>query len=416
MRCEVVAIGTELLLGQIVDTNSSWIGEQLALSGIDSLLQTKVGDNVGRIVAAVGAALSRADAVICCGGLGPTHDDLTRQALAELAGVELVFDEDRADVIRWMFRGRDRNMPDNNLLQAFRPETAEFLETQPGTAPGLRCPVTIDGVDKLVYAVPGVPWEMKEMLQAEILPELRRRSGFDGVIASRTLKTWGESESGLAERLDGRISELDESGTSTIAFLASGIEGLKVRITAKADSVVEVEEILAAEEAMVRSILGDDLIFGTDDETMESVVLELLRARGLTLGVAESLTGGLIGARLCSVPGASDVFRGGVISYASQVKFDVLGLPEGPVVSEEAAGRMASGVCGVVGSDVGIAATGVAGPDEQEGRPVGTVCIGIAIGAEVTTMELRLPGRRNQVREFTVITLLSALRRALLEV
>jgi len=416
MRCEVVAIGTELLLGQIVDTNSSWIGEQLALSGIDSLLQTKVGDNVGRIVAAVGAALSRADAVICCGGLGPTHDDLTRQALAELAGVELVFDEDRADVIRWMFRGRDRNMPDNNLLQAFRPETAEFLETQPGTAPGLRCPVTIGGVDKVVYAVPGVPWEMKEMLEAEILPELRRRSGFDGVIASRTLKTWGESESGLAERLDGRISELDESGTSTIAFLASGIEGLKVRITAKADSVVEVEEILAAEEAMVRSILGDDLIFGTDDETMESVVLELLRARGLTLGVAESLTGGLIGARLCSVPGASDVFRGGVISYASQVKFDVLGLPEGPVVSEEAAGRMASGVCGVVGSDVGIAATGVAGPDEQEGRPVGTVCIGIAIGAEVTTMELRLPGRRNQVREFTVITLLSALRRALLEV
>jgi len=261
-----------------------------------------------------------------------------------------------------------------------------------------------------------VPWEMKEMLEAEILPELRRRSGFDGVIASRTLKTWGESESGLAERLDGRISELDESGTSTIAFLASGIEGLKVRITAKADSVVEVEEILAAEESMVRSILGDDLIFGTDDETMESVVLELMRARGLTLGVAESLTGGLIGARLCSVPGASDVFRGGVISYASQVKFDVLGLPEGPVVSEEAAGRMASGVCAVVGSDVGIAATGVAGPDEQEGRPVGTVCIGIAIGAEVTTMELRLPGRRNQVREFTVITLLSALRRALLEV
>jgi nicotinamide-nucleotide amidase len=416
MRCEVVAIGTELRLGQIVDTNSSWIGERLALSGIDSLLQTKVGDNVGRIVAAVGAALSRADAVICCGGLGPTHDDLTRQALAELAGVELVFDEDRADVIRWMFRGRDRTMPDNNLLQAFRPETAEFLETQPGTAPGLRCPVTIDGVDKVVYAVPGVPWEMKEMLEAEILPELRRRSGFDGVIASRTLKTWGESESGLAERLDGRISELDDSGTSTIAFLASGIEGLKVRITAKADSVVEVEEILAAEEAMVRSILGDDLIFGTDDETMESVVLELLRARGLTLGVAESLTGGLIGARLCSVPGASDVFRGGVISYASQVKFDVLGLPEGPVVSEEAAGRMASGVCGVVGSDVGIAATGVAGPDEQEGRPVGTVCIGIALGAEVTTMELRLPGRRNQVREFTVITLLSALRRALLEV
>jgi nicotinamide-nucleotide amidase len=414
MRCEVVAIGTELLLGQIVDTNSSWIGEQLALSGIDSLLQTKVGDNVGRIVSAIDAALSRADAVICCGGLGPTHDDLTRQALAEAAGVELVFDEDRADVIRWMFRGRDRNMPDNNLAQAYRPATAEFLETQPGTAPGLRCPLVVDGVEKVIYAVPGVPWEMKEMMQAEILPELRRRSGFDGVIASRTLKTWGESESGLAERLDARIRELDASGTSTIAFLASGIEGLKVRITAKADSVPEVEAVLAAEEGLVRAILGDDLIFGVDDETMESVVLDLLRSRGLTLGVAESLTGGLIGARLCSVPGASDVFRGGVISYASEVKFELLGVAEGPVVTEEAAAQMAVGVRRVVGSDVGIAATGVAGPDEQEGRAVGTVCLAIAIGDEVTTLEVRLPGQRNQVREFTVITLLSAVRRALL--
>ena len=414
MRCEVVAIGTELLLGQIVDTNSSWIGEQLALSGIDSLLQTKVGDNLGRIVSAIDAALSRADAVICCGGLGPTHDDLTRQALAEAAGVELVFDEDRADVIRWMFRGRDRNMPDNNLAQAYRPATAEFLETQPGTAPGLRCPLVVDGVEKVIYAVPGVPWEMKEMMQAEILPELRRRSGFDGVIASRTLKTWGESESGLAERLDARIRELDASGTSTIAFLASGIEGLKVRITAKADSAPEVDAVLAAEEALVRAILGDDLIFGVDDETMESVVLDLLRSRGLTLGVAESLTGGLIGARLCSVPGASDVFRGGVISYASEVKFELLGVAEGPVVTEEAAAQMAVGVRRVVGSDVGIAATGVAGPDEQEGRPVGTVCLAIAIGDEVTTLEVRLPGQRNQVREFTVITLLSAVRRALL--
>lgn len=414
MRCEVVAIGTELLLGQIVDTNSSWIGEQLALSGIDSLLQTKVGDNVGRIVASIEAALSRADAVICCGGLGPTHDDLTRQALAEVVGVELVFDEDRADVIRWMFRGRDRNMPDNNLTQAHRPATAEFLETQPGTAPGLRCPLVIDGVEKVIYAVPGVPWEMKEMMQAEILPELRRRSGFDGVIASRTLKTWGESESGLAERLDDRIRELDESGTATIAFLASGIEGLKVRITAKADSVPEVEAVLAEEEALVRSILGDELIFGVDDETMESVVLDLLRRSGLTLGVAESLTGGLIGARLCSVPGASDVFLGGVISYASAVKFELLGVAEGPVVTEEAAAQMAVGVQRAVGSDVGIAATGVAGPDEQEGRPVGTVCLAIAIGDEVTTLEVRLPGQRNQVREFTVITLLSAVRRALL--
>lgn len=415
MRCEVVAIGTELLLGQIVDTNSSWIGEQLALSGIDSLLQTKVGDNNARIVEALAASLRRSDAVICCGGLGPTQDDLTRQALADVCGVDLVFDEDRGDIIRWMFRGRDRRMPDNNLLQAYRPETAEFLETQPGTAPGLRCPVTVDGVEKVIYAVPGVPWEMQEMMTKEILPELRRRSGFEGVIASRTLKTWGESESGLAERLADRIVELDNIGNPTLAFLASGIEGLKVRITAKADSAEEAERILAGEEALIRALLGNELIFGVDDDTMESVVLDLLRQRGLTLAVAESLTGGLIGARLCAIAGASDVFRGGVVAYASQVKFDLLDVADGPVVTEEAAGQMAVGVRGAIGADVGISATGVAGPDSQEGREVGTVCLGLSIGDEVVTLEVRLPGRRNQVREFTVITLLSALRQLLLE-
>src|SRR4051794_9749517 len=150
MRCEIVAVGTELLLGQIVDTNSSWIGEQLALAGIDSHFQTKVGDNIDRIVGAIRLALERSDAVICSGGLGPTQDDLTRQAIARVMGVELVLDEDRADLIRWMFRGRDRHMPENNLLQAYRPEGAEFIEQQPGTAPGLVCEVG----DRVIYAVP----------------------------------------------------------------------------------------------------------------------------------------------------------------------------------------------------------------------------------------------------------------------
>src|SRR3954451_282585 len=192
MDCEVVAIGTELLLGQIVDTNSSWIGEQLALAGIDCKLQTKVGDNLDRMVAAIEGALARADAVICCGGLGPTQDDITREAIARVMGVELELDEDRADLIRWMFRGRDRRMPENNLLQAYKPVGAEFLETQPGTAPGLCAPVG----DKVVYAVPGVPWEMQQMMSTDILPDLQRRAGLSAVIRSRTLRTWGESESG----------------------------------------------------------------------------------------------------------------------------------------------------------------------------------------------------------------------------
>jgi len=415
MRCEVVAIGTELLLGQIVDTNSSWIGEQLALSGIDSMLQTKVGDNIDRMVAAISAAISRADAVICCGGLGPTQDDMTRTALAQVMGVELLMDDDRADIIRWMFRGRDRSMPDSNLLQAMAPQGASFLDTQPGTAPGLRCPITVDGVEKVIYAVPGVPWEMQEMMTAEILPELRERGGKASVIRSRTLRTWGESESRLGEMLAERIVELDESGTSTLAFLASGIEGLKVRITAKADSDVEADQILAQEERLVRSIIGEHLIFGVDEDTMESVVLDLCRRRGLTLAVAESLTGGLMASRLCDVPGASSVFRGGVVSYASSVKFDVLGVDEGPVVSEEAARQMAVGVRAAIGADVGVATTGVAGPDEQEGRPVGTVCVAVSVGdAAPVSMELRLPGRRRQVREFACITALSLLRQELI--
>ncbi|HKY14841.1 MAG TPA: competence/damage-inducible protein A [Microthrixaceae bacterium] len=411
MRCEVVAIGTELLLGQIVDTNSSWIGEQLALVGIDSHFQTKVGDNVDRIAATIELALRRSDAVICCGGLGPTQDDLTRQGIAQVMGVPLVFDEDRADLIRWMFRGRDRNMPDNNLLQAHRPEGAEFLETQPGTAPGLVCPFG----DQIIYAVPGVPWEMKEMMAKEILPDLARRAGISSVIASRTLRTWGQSESGLAEMLAERIDELDSVGNPTLAFLASGIEGLKVRITAKADSDDEAVAVLDAEEAMLRKIIGQ-FVFGIDDQTMESVVLDALRDRGWTLAVAESVTGGLVGSRLASVPGASDVFVGDVVAYDSRVKFDLLDVPEGPVVTEEAARAMALGVRKLLGADVGIATTGVAGPAEQEGRPVGTVCLGVAVGDDdVHSIEIRLPGGRDQVREFSVITLLSLVRSVLVD-
>ena len=414
MHCEVVAIGTELLLGQIVDTNSSYIGEQLALVGIDSHYQTKVGDNVDRIVSVLRFALERSDAVICCGGLGPTQDDLTRNAIAGVLGEDLVFDEDRADLIRWMFRGRDRAMPDNNLLQAYRPASGEFLDTQPGTAPGLRVDIATGPLaGKVIYAVPGVPWEMKEMLAGDILPDLQRRAGLSAVIRSRTLKTWGQSESGLAEMLAERITELDHLGNPTLAFLASGIEGLKVRITAKAETAEAADRIIAAEEAIDRAVIGQ-YVFGADDDTMESVVLDLLRARGLRLAVAESLTGGLVSSRLVSVAGASDVYVGGVVAYDPSVKREVLGVPEGPVVTTECAEAMAVGVARALGADVGIATTGVAGPDELEGEPPGTVCLAVAISGRVSSLRVRLPGQRNQIRELAVITLLSHLRQLLM--
>lgn len=411
MRCEVVAIGTELLLGQIVDTNSAWIGEQLALAGIDSHLQTKVGDNLARMVEVLQVALERSNAVICCGGLGPTHDDITRQALAQVMGVSLVRDEAIGDLIRHMFASRGREMPDNNLLQADVPEGAAIIEQRRGTAPGLICPI---GEDKVIYAVPGVPHEMTEMMERAILPDLRRRAGATSTILSRTLRTWGESESGLAERLEDRIDALDERGNPTIAFLASGIEGLKVRITAKGRDEASCHELLGHEELVIRELLGD-LVFGVDDETMEVAVGALLDAHGLCLGLAESLTGGLIGARLTGAPGASSWFRGSVVSYASEVKFDLLGVPAGPVVSAEAAEAMAVGARRVLGSDIALSVTGVAGPAEQDGEKPGTVFVGLAQEEYVESVRLDLPGDRERVRQFACISALDLLRHRLTE-
>ncbi len=418
MRVEVVAIGTELLLGQINDTNSAWIGEQLALVGLDSHFQVKVGDNRQRMIDVLHTALARSDAVICCGGLGPTQDDLTRTALAAVMGVELESDEAMEEKIIAMFAGRTRRMPANNLSQAMRPIGAQFIPEQPGTAPGLICPVDVDGEEKVIYAVPGVPWEMQEMMQGTVLRDLQHRAGLDSVIRSRVLRTWGESESGLAELLAERIYELDAAGNPTIAFLASGGEGLKVRITAKSASSDEADSLLADEEQRLRELLGP-LVFGTDDDTMESVVLDLLRERGLSLATAESLTGGMVSSRLCDIPGASDVFVGGVVSYAAAVKHELLEVSEGPVVSEAAAREMAVGVRRLLGTDVAVAATGVAGPASSEGHPPGTVCMAVVVGdpadgGAIESLEVRLPGRRRQVREFTVISLLGMLRHALL--
>lgn len=412
MRVDVVAVGTELLLGQIVDTNSSWIGEQLAAHGFDSLLQIKVGDNLGRVESALRRSLADADAVIVCGGLGPTHDDLTREAIAAVMGVQLEIHDDVADRIREMFTARGRYMAENNLRQAMVPVGATVIAQTRGTAPGLICPVRIDGVDKVLYAVPGVPHEMKEMLERAILADLHRRSGEVAVIASRTLRTWGESESGLNERLDPIIAELETLGNPTLAFLASGWEGLKVRLTAKSATAQAAALVLDEWSARVHAVVGQH-VFGFDDDTMESVVLQMLRERGLTLALAESVTGGLVAARLTGIAGASDVLRGSIVSYASEVKFDLLAVTRGPVVSESAAAEMALGARRVLGGTLGMALTGVAGPTEQDGVPVGTLCIAVVIGDEVHTTTARLPGQREQMRQMSVITALDYLRRIL---
>lgn len=418
MRCEVLAIGTELLLGQVVDTNSAWIGEQLALAGIDSHYQTKVGDNQARIVACIRAALARSDAVICCGGLGPTKDDITRDAIAEVLGVPLDLDEEVAARIEEMFSARGRNMPVNNMRQAEVPRGATVIPQVRGTAPGLICRLG----DRSIYAVPGVPHEMREMVTRAVIPDVVAQSGSAATIISRTLRTWGLSESGLDELLAGRMTELDKAQAEgrpapTIAFLASGIEGIKVRITAKAATAEEATALIAAEEGLVRQLLGP-AVFGADEVNMESAVGSLLVSRGLSLGVAESLTGGLVGARLTAVPGASDWFRGSLVVYSSEAKRSLLGVGEGPVVSEEAALAMAARAASVLGAEVGLALTGVAGPTEQDGQPVGTVWVGLSVSGSTDAQLLRLGryggGDREQIRQIAIISALDLLRRRLL--
>jgi len=265
----------------------------------------------------------------------------------------------------------------------------------------------------LVVAVPGVPYEMREMLERAVLPDLAARSGQRQVIASRVLRTWGESESRVAELLDARIRALEPAGNPTIAFLASGIEGIKVRLTARGDTLDVAGALLDAEEAEVRSVLGD-LVFTNEDLPMEAEVGRLLVAQGLTLAVAESLTGGLLASRIVAVPGASAWFRGGLVAYATDVKVALLDVPEGPVVSDAAACAMADGVRRRLGADVGLSTTGVAGPTEQDGEPPGTVWVGLAVGDDVSAIRMQLPGDRDRVRQMAVISAMDRLRRKLL--
>ena len=411
MNCEVIAVGTELLLGQIVDTNSSWIGEQLALAGIDSHYQTKVGDNWTRIEEAVRLGLERSDAVIMCGGLGPTQDDITREVIASVVESDLVLDQAIADRISEMFRSRGREMPENNLRQAMVPEGAQTMEQQPGTAPGLVVPVqSPGGSPKVIYAVPGVPYEMKEMVLGTVLPDLQERSGITSVIESRVLRTWGQSESGLAEILGGRISELEASGNPTLAFLASGVEGIKVRITAKASSSEEVEGILQEEEGFLRELLGD-LVFAVDDDNMESTVLTLLADRGLSLGVVETTTAGYMAHRLATARSGTEAFSGAVAARGPGILSYLLKGDPGVWQPDEAAMQLARVARGVLVSDVGIATTSIEDQSRAtESHPFGTAWLAVSMEGFETVERVSLPGDLERIRQFSTISLLNLLR------
>ncbi|MBA2491189.1 MAG: CinA family nicotinamide mononucleotide deamidase-related protein [Gammaproteobacteria bacterium] len=404
MRCEVIAVGSELLLGQHIDTNSAWIGEQLALAGIDSHYHTHVGDNRARIVETLRIALNRNDAVIMCGGLGPTHDDITREAIAEIMGVALARDEAIVERIRERFVARGREMPQNNQRQADVPEGASLIAQMPGTAPGLVCPLR----DRVIYAVPGVPYEMREMIAGTVVPDLQKRAGAVAIIKSRTLRTWGQSESGLAELLETRIAALDDTGNPTLALLASGIEGIKVRITARARDEATAQRLLDDEDRNLRAVLGD-LVFGIDAQTMEFAVIDLLRAKKLTLAVAETMTGGLMSARLTRTPGVDDILRGSVVAINAEALEHVFGAPT-PVDPKAVAGTMAAGACAMFAADAGLAAVCVDEDTEAANAAQNDVVLAVTIQGELETRAIRLPGDRERRRQFAAINLLNFLR------
>jgi nicotinamide-nucleotide amidase len=412
VRCEIIGVGTELLLGQIVNTNAAWIGQRLADVGWDCLRHTVVGDNERRIAETIREALDRADAVIVTGGLGPTQDDVTREALAAVAGVSLQRQPELEQWLRERFaRMGVQRMAEMNLRQADVPEGAQVIDNPRGTAPGLI--VEVDG--KPAYAVPGVPREMEGMLERVVLPDLAARAGEGRAIVSRTLRTVGVGESRLAERLTPLWEEAG-TGEVTLAYLASPGE-VRVRLTAVGAARSEALAEIAPVEARVREELGD-IVYGTDDETLEAVVGRLLRERDLSLATAESLTGGLLGGRVTGIAGASDYYLGGVVAYATDAKASQLGVDpdllatDGPV-SERVAAAMAAGARSAFGADLGLAATGVAGPTEQSGRRVGTLCLGVADAAGTATRTLTAPGDRTQVRLWTCSVALDLLRRRL---
>ena len=410
MRAEIVAVGTELLLGQIADTNARWMSEQLATSGVDVTNHQAVGDNLDRIVEALRLAASRADVVLVCGGLGPTEDDITRDAIAAFAGVPLVFHAELETMLREKFRRWSAigPMPESNLRQASVPEGARWIVPDRGTAPGLA--LRLDGTR--LYAVPGVPDEMREMIGGTVLPELRELAGGD-VIASRILRVAGMGESTVAERL----ADLFASSTNpTIAYLASMGE-VKVRLTAKGPSQAAAEALAEPLVAEVRARLGD-VVFSADDESLEEAVLRLLGVSGRTLACAESLTGGGVGARLTSVPGASASFVGSAVVYTAEAKHRVLGVPDevlaAGTVTEVCALAMATGAQRVFGADLAVALTGAAGPEPHDGAAPGTIWVAIADGDGFTHARgFFARGERDRVRRWAEQAGLDLVRRHL---
>ena len=385
MRAEILSIGTELLLGNITDTNATYLAQQLGGLGIDLYFVSTVGDNQQRAVETLRRAWERSDLIITTGGLGPTEDDLTRESIAELLGEEMYVVPELETELRAFFRGRGYTMPESNIKQAALIPSAKTLLNPVGTAPGWW--TERDG--RIIVSMPGVPHEMMRMWSREAVPLLRPRTG--AVLFTRMLRVAGLGESSVEQRLE----TLLHNSNPTIATYAKR-DAVDVRVTAKAATEAEAQELVAGTEAQARELLGTH-IFGIDDETLQSVLGGILLGKGWTLGAMESCTGGLFASTITDIAGSSDYFRGGLVSYATEIKAE-WGVPAETLaahgaVSVETARAMASAARARLGVDVGVGITGVAGPSEQEGKPVGTVHVAIESPLGVATASPNLSSR-----------------------
>ena len=409
MKAEIVSIGTELLLGEIVDTNSAYIASRLPGLGIDLFFKHTVGDNLGRLVEVLGRAYANNDLVITTGGLGPTEDDLTRESIAAVLGEEPRVDPELEEWLRAVFARRNNPMPERNLKQAWLIPSTRAIPNPRGTAPGW----WVEREGKVIIAMPGPPAEMTRMWEQEVAPELERRH--PGVLlVTRTLKSAGIGE-GMVDQM---LSPLLRSTNPSIGIYARA-DGIHVRIAAKAQSRDEAKAMIEPVEAEVRRILGP-AVWGADDDTFESIVGVMLKERGLTLAVMESCSGGLLADTITDVPGASAYFRGGVVSYATDVK-SIAGVdPEviatHGVVSAETAAAMAQAIRLHLKADIGVGITGVAGPDPQDGVPVGQVYIGLAGGDHVPdeALSFQFAQSREAIKRRAVTQAILLLHRALL--
>jgi nicotinamide-nucleotide amidase len=409
MKAEIISIGTELLLGEIIDTNSAYIASRLPALGIDVYFQHTVGDNLGRAIDVLSRARDANDIVITTGGLGPTEDDLTRESIAAVMGEEVHIDPDLEAGLRARATRQGTAFVERNLKQAWLIPSAHAIPNPRGTAPGW----WVEREGKIIIAMPGPPAEMTRMWEEEVAPELLRRHP-GTILVTRTLKTAGMGES----LVDQTLSPVLKATNPSIGIYARS-DGVHVRIGAKATTQEEARTLIEPVEAEVRRLLGP-IVWGADGDTFMTIVGQMLAERGFTLAVMESCTGGLLSDEITNVPGSSGYFRGGIVSYATEVK-ELMGVDSAiiethGVVSDETAAAMAAAARERLGADIGIGITGVAGPEPQDGKPVGEVHIAVDGGESVPSQLLTFTFAqgREQIKRRAVTQATMLLRRALM--